>query len=433
MSLPQQRPPIALGFIGCGVVGSGAIRTLQDNAASIARQVGAPLVIRRVCVRDVARDRGLDLPRDVFTDDVARVLDDPEIAIVCELMGGVAPAGEYVRRALANGKQVVTANKELIAKEGRALLTEASERGLDLAFEGSVAGGIPIIRALTASLAADRIEAIMGIVNGTTNYILTKMAAEGAGFDETLAEAQAKGYAEADPTADVDGHDAASKLAILAGLAFHTPVEIDAVHREGIRGVTDRDIAYARELGFVIKLVALAKSHDGEMELRVHPLLLPEAHPLAGVNDVFNAVFVRGSSVGEVMFYGRGAGSLPTGSAVAADVMDVARNLAAGATGRVRFAPGTPKRLVPMDDVRSRYFFRLMTADRPGMLAGIAGICGEHDVSLDAVIQKSSAGDVAELVLMTHETREGDIRAALARIAALPTVPQIGAVIRVEG
>ena len=431
-SAQNDNSPIKIGLIGCGVVGGGTVITLLDNADSIERQLGVPLEIARVCVRDPKKDRGLPLPADVYTADVNAVLDDPEIQIIAELMGGVDPAGDYVRRALRSGKHVVTANKELIAKEGDSLRAEARERGVDLEYGASVAGGIPIIRALKMSLAAERVDELMGIVNGTTNYILTKMTNEGVGFEETLAEAQEKGYAEADPTDDVDGHDAAYKLAILASLAFRTPVDIDQVYREGIRGITDRDIAYARELGYVIKLVALGKAHDGEIEVRVHPALLPDSHPLASVNDVFNAVFVKGSSVDEVMFYGRGAGGLPTGSAVSADILDVARNIRAGSSGRVHLDFGKPKRVVPMADVRSRYFFRLQTADRPGMLAGIAGIFGEHQVSLDAIIQKASEADVAELVFVTHETREGDIRDALAKIGKLEAVPEIGTLIRVE-
>ncbi|MGV3723976.1 MAG: homoserine dehydrogenase [Actinomycetota bacterium] len=430
--MPHEPKSIGVGILGCGVVGSGAIRTLQENAASIERQLHARLEIKRVCVRNMDKPRDVDLPRSYFTSDPAAIVDDPEVQIVAELIGGTGPAGDYILRALRNGKHVVTANKELIAKGGHELLKEAAERRLDLFFEGAVAGGIPIIRALKVSLAANRITEVMGIVNGTTNYILTQMAQNNLDFGVALAEAQAKGYAEADPTDDVEGFDAAYKLAILGSIAFQSRVPLEQVYHEGIRGVTDRDIAYARELGYVIKLLALAKEREEGLEFRVHPAMLPHSHPLAAVNDVFNAVFVRGNAVGEVMFFGRGAGSMPTGSSVAADILEAARGIVYGGSGRVSCTCFHNKPILPIEQITSSYYVRTETNDRPGVIAAIGTVFGNHGVSLGSVLQKHGDGERAEIVWITHETREGNLRAALAEIEALPVVRRVANWIRVE-
>lgn len=419
-------------MLGCGVVGSGTIQTLRDSAPAIERQLGAPVIVKKVCVRDPGKPRGVRLDPGVLTTDPAEVLDDPEIQIVAELIGGIEPAGEYILRALRNGKHVVTANKELIAKDGSRLLIEAAERGLDFHFEGSVAGGIPIIRALKVSLAANGIHELMGIVNGTTNYILTQMAQHGQDYAVALAEAQARGYAEADPTDDVDGFDPAYKLAILAGIAFQCRVPLESVYHEGIRNVTDRDIGYARELGYVIKLVAIAKAGPDAIELRVHPAMLPATHPLASVNDVFNAIYVQGSAVGEVMFYGRGAGSMPTGSSVAADIMEAARGILHGGSGRIGYTWFAERRILDIEDIETNYYIRTETDDRPGVIAAIATVFGKHQVSLESVLQKQSKEDIAEIVWITHRTREGSLRAALDEIHALPVVRRISNWIRVE-
>lgn len=425
--------PVRVGILGCGVVGSGTIRTLQENAESIARHCGAPIEIARVLVRDPSRRRDVTLPPGILTTSVEEILGDPLVDTVAELMGGVEPARTYLLRALRAGKHVVTANKELIAKCGEELLTEAASRHLDFHFEGAVAGGIPIIRALKLSLAANRIHTVLGIVNGTTNYILTRMAGEGLDFAAALAAAQQLGYAEADPSADVEGHDAAYKLAILASIAFQSRVPLDQVYREGISGVTDRDIRYARDLGYVIKLVALAREREGgALEVRVHPALLPATHPLASVNDVFNAVWVQGSSVGEVMFYGRGAGALPTGSAVAADLMEVARGIARGGSGRVPCTCFHQRPLLPVEEVETNYYVRTETDDRVGVLAAIATEFGKAGVSLESVLQKHGDGDFAEIVWVTHRTRERRLRNALEAIGALPVVRRVASWIRVE-
>lgn len=430
--MPQQPRTISLGILGCGVVGTGTIRTLQENAAAIERQLGARIAVKKVAVRNLDKPRDVGLPRELFTTNASEVIDDPEIEIVAELIGGITPASDYIHRALRNGKHVVTANKELIAKGGHSLLIEAAERNLDLFFEGSVAGGIPIIRALKVSLAANRIQEVMGIVNGTTNYILTQMAQSGLDFGVALAEAQSKGYAEADPTDDVDGHDAAYKLTIMASIAFQSQVPLEKVFREGIRGVSDRDIAYARNLGYVIKLVALARERPEGLELRVHPTMLPLSHPLASVNDVFNAVHVTGNAVGGAMFYGRGAGSMPTGSSVAGDILEVARGMVFGGSGRVGCTCFYDKPVLPIEQVETNYYVRTETEDQPGVIAAIGTVFGNHGVSLESVLQKQGDGDTAEIVWITHRTGEGKMRAALQEIEALPVVRRIANWIRVE-
>jgi homoserine dehydrogenase len=423
---------ITIGMLGCGIVGSGTVRTLLENANAIRHKLGADLRIKRICVRDAGKPRPEWIDRSLITTDPALVLDDPEIDIVAELMGGIEPARAYILRAIANGKHIVTANKELIAKHGHQLLIDAAERRLDFGFEGSVAGGIPIIHAMKIALAANRIHEVIGIVNGTTNYILTRMTANGLDFDTALAEAKQMGYAEADPTDDVDAYDAAYKLAILAAIAFQSRVALEDVYHEGIRRITKRDIEYARDLGYVIKLVAIAKRVDEAMELRVHPAMLQISHPLASVNDVHNAIYVRGNAVGEVMFYGRGAGSLPTGSSVASDIMETARNIRFGSTSRISCTCFEDLTVQDIRDVRTNYYLRMRTADRPKVLASIAALLGDHNVSIESVMQKRGTGDEAEIAWITHQTREGDLRQALSEVISLPTVIEISSCIRVE-
>jgi homoserine dehydrogenase len=431
-TMPSQRRTITIGMLGCGVVGTGTLRTLEENRAAIERQLGAELVVKRICVRDPNKPRGMDIPRSMLTTDASEVLDDPGVDIVAELIGGIEPAGDYILRALHAGKHVVTANKELIAKAGHHLLVEAAERNLDFFFEGAVAGGIPIIRAMKVSLGGNRIREVMGIVNGTTNYILTQMAEHHLDFEVALAEAQAKGYAEADPTDDVEGFDAAYKLAILASIAFQSRVPLEQIYHEGIRKVSDRDIAYAKDLGYVIKLMAIAKEREDGLEVRVHPAMLPHTHPLASVNDVYNAVYVHGSSVGEVMFFGRGAGSMPTGSSVAGDLMEVARGILQGGSGRIACTCFGHKSVLPIESVESNYYVRTQTDERPGVLASIATVFGNHGVSLESVLQKQGTDEEAEIVWITHRTSEGNLRSAVAEIEALPVVRSVPNWIRVE-
>lgn len=426
--------PIYVGIIGLGVVGSGTYETLVSNQESIDRKVGRPVRVRKVADVDWSRPRptSFPVPEHLRTTDAREVVSDPEIAIVVECIGGVGPARELVLEALQSGKNVVTSNKELIARHGRELFEAAAARRVDLMFEGAVGGGIPIIRPLKSCLAGNRIRRVMGIVNGTTNYILSRMAEEGADFAEALAEAQRLGYAEADPTSDVEGFDAAFKLAILASIAFETRVPVEEVYREGIRGVTARDMEYARQLGFGIKLLAIAAEAGEYVEARVHPTLLPLGHPLAKVTGPFNAIFVSGSSVGDVMFYGQGAGALPTGSAMVGDIIDIARNIVKGATGRISCTCFEERPLRPMAEVTTRFYLRTRVADRPGVLAAVARVFGEEQVSLASVLQMAASGESAEIVWLTHRTKERQMRAALQKMEQLPEVFEISSLLRAE-
>ena len=424
---------INIGVIGFGIVGSGAVQTLQENARAIEMKVGAKLAVKKIADLDWEKPREITLTPEQRTKDVNEIFNDPEIDIVVEAIGGVKPALDFVLTALRNGKHVVTPNKELMAKHGHEILEEADSRHLDCYFEGSVGGGIPILMPLKQSLAGNRIERILGIVNGTTNYILTRMTKEGKEFDEVLTEAKAKGYAEQDPTNDVEGLDAAYKLAILSSIAFNTRIPLEAIYREGITRVAQRDLHYAAQLGYVVKLLAIASDTPQGLELRVHPAFVPTSHALAAVSDVFNAIFVRGSSVGEVMFYGRGAGSRPTGSAVVGDLIEIARNIKVNGTGRVTCTCFEEKKLKPMEEVLTKYYLRMEVLDRPGVLARIATIFGEEQVSIASVVQQTSRGDVAELVWITHPTIEKMVRRSLERIQRLTELKGIRNWIRVEG
>ena len=423
---------INVGILGLGTVGQGTVDVLRRNAALIGERSGCEIKVTRVATRTPARAEGL-LDPGMVSSDVNALIHDPEIHIVAELIGGVAPAFGYVLAALKNGKSVVTANKELIAKHGPELRAAADEAGVDLLFEGSVGGGIPLIKPLRESLAGNSIREVMGILNGTTNFILSKMTREGADYGEVLAEAQALGYAEADPSADVDGWDTLYKLAIVAGIAFNTPIDLRDIYREGITNVTARDIDYARELGYVIKLVALARRHDdGEVELRVHPTLLPKNHPLSNVNEAFNAVFIRGDAVGDVMFYGRGAGAEPTGSAVVGDIIEAAKNICRGVRN-VDHAPLDAVGIKDFAEVDTRFCVRMQVLDRPGAMASIASIFGEKGVSIESIVQKKSVGAYAEIFWMTHHTSQRAMARSLGEFNRLDVVKNVAAVLRVEG
>ncbi len=425
---------INIGILGLGTVGCGTLDVLQRNASIIAPRAGCEICVKRIATKTPGKARPIDVDSSLITGDVNEILNDSDIHIVAELIGGVEPARDYVMRAIAAKKSVVTANKELIAKHGVEIVDAAEKAGVDFLFEGSVGGGIPLINPLRESLAANRILELTGIVNGTTNYILTKMTREASSFDEVLHEAQTLGYAEADPTADVEGFDSMYKLAILASIAFNTPINIKHIQREGIRGVTARDIEYAHELGFVIKLVALARQHDdGGLELRVHPALLPKEHPLANVNDVFNAVLVRGDAVGEVMFYGRGAGAGPTGSAVVGDIIEAARNIASGGRNRLHHEPAHAPQMKLFDEFATRFYVRTQVPDQPGMLAQIATVFGDKGVSLESIVQKKTDGGVAEIVWMTHRTSQRDMNRALAEFERIEAVREVSSLLRVEG
>jgi len=414
------------------------VKLLDSERAMLEERAGCRLTLAAVADLDMIRPReGLDLTRLPMTTEAARVLEDPGVQVVIELVGGLEPARSFILRALAAGKHVVTANKALLAHHGAELYQEARRRGVTLAFEAAVAGGIPLIRSIKEGLVANRILSVFGIVNGTSNYILSKMTDEGLDFSLVLKEAQTQGYAEADPILDIEGLDSAHKLQILVTLAFRSFVDLKDIHTEGITRVTPQDIAYARELGYRVKLLAIAKASDGGLEVRVHPTMIPADSPLAAVSGVFNAVFLAGHAVGDLMFCGRGAGQLPTASAVWSDIVEIARRIAHGipalALELPSVGPGALP-LRPMDAIRSCYYLRVMALDRPGVLSRVAGILGENDISIVSVIQKGRAtGEAVPVVMMTHEAREHDMRTALAAIDRLRVVSSPTTMIRVEG
>ncbi len=425
---------IKAALLGAGTVGTGVIRVFAENGAIIAARAHAAVTMKTVLVRDVSKPRP-ELNGFNVTDSIEDILRDDEISIVVELMGGINPAYDYMRRALMAKKHVVTANKDVVAEYGRELVALAEKNGVRFMFEASVGGGIPIILPLKVSLSANRITEIIGIVNGTTNYMLTKMHETRADFASVLKEAQDLGYAEADPTADVDGLDAARKAAILASLAFGTHVSLKDVHVTGIRGIKPLDIEYAKELGYVIKLLAVGRDCREEkgVEVSVHPTFLPKTHPLAAVNGVFNAIFIRGNAVGEAMFYGQGAGSLPTASAVTADIIEVAKGIADGFTVPSGSVYVTDKKICPIDDTVSGYYVRLLVDDKPGVLGAIATAFGNSQVSLKSVMQtKREVPGKAEIVAVTHSVSHKSISTALDKLKSLSVVDEIKNVIRVE-
>jgi homoserine dehydrogenase len=422
---------VRVGMLGCGTVGAAVIRLLHDHEAEIALRTDTRLEVTRVAVRDPSVPRDVPLDPSRFTADPREVVSDPEVDVVCELMGGTDPALELVLAAIDHGKPVVTANKELLAAHGRELFDRADAKGVDLAFEAAVAGGIPLIRPLRESLAGDRVRRLMGIVNGTTNYVLTRMSDDGMSFDDALAEAQRLGYAEANPAADVEGHDAAAKCAILASIAFDSLVTADDVYREGIAGVTRQDIEFARRLGYVVKLLAVAELEDGAVVARVHPAMIPSEHPLASVRGSFNAVFVEGEAVGELMFYGRGAGGEPTATSVVGDLIAVAGHLLHGGRAIVS-ARRLERGIRPMGETHSEYYVLLQVEDRPGVLAEIAAVFGRHGVSIRHVWQEG-LGDEAQLVFISHSAKDASLQASVADLEGLASVEAVESVLRVEG
>ena len=422
---------VRVGILGCGNVGAALVQLIHDNADVLQERAGVRIEVAKVVVRDLGRDRGLPLPADTFTTDAAAVVRDPDVDIVVEVMGGIEPARTLIADALAAGKPVVTANKELVATHGREVFEAAQCAGVDILFEASVGGGIPLIRPLRESLAGDRIKRVTGIVNGTTNYILTKMTDEGASFSDALGEAQRLGFAEADPTADVEGFDAAAKVAIIASIAFGAQVVASDVYREGITSLTAADIESAADLGYVVKLLAVAEESGGEVAVRVHPAMVPVRHPLAAVRDSFNAVFIEGEAVGELMLYGRGAGGGPTASAVLGDLVDAAKNVVEGRKGATIGAlVARPIRAI--DDIESQYYLELEVADQPGVLAAIATKFGEHRVSIRSM-QQRDVGDEARLIFVTHTAKESDLRATVAALENVDVVHRVGSVLRVIG
>ncbi len=428
--MTEHCPEIQAALLGYGTVGSGVYQLFQRQKHEFPHKLGFCPVISRILVRDLSRPRRGAVPA-LFTDRWEDILHDGDIRIVIEVTGGIEPARTRILEALRAGKSVVTANKDLMAEHGAELFAAAEEAGCDLLFEAAVAGGIPIIRPLKQCLAGNYITEIMGILNGTTNYILTRMSRDGMDFDTALQKAQELGYAEADPTADIEGCDAARKLAILASIGFNSRVVLFDVYTQGISGLSAKDIAYAEEMGCCIKLVALARCTPSGIEARVHPMLLPLGHPLATVHDSFNAVFVHGDAAGDLMFRGRGAGSLPTASAVLGDVCEAVRNLRCGCAGRVGCTCYKQIPVKKMEDTENRFFLRMQVEDRPGVLANVASVLGNNGVSIAQVIQKARTADTAEIVVITDRVQERNFSDSLAVFSGMSVIRKISAVIRV--
>jgi len=430
---------IRVGLIGFGTVGAGVAKILQQNEGLLEKRLGTKIVLKRVADLDLKTDRGVKLSPGVLTKNAEDVISDPEIDIVMELIGGIEPARTFIRKAIESGKHIVTANKALLALHGDEIVRLAQRHRVDVNFEASVGGGIPLIRSIKEGLVANRIRSVFGILNGTSNYILSKMTDEGGGFKEVLKEAQRKGYAEADPTYDIEGIDAAHKLTILIRLAFGTSLQFKEVFISGISGITPLDIQFSREFGYRIKLLAIAKLDGGKMEARVHPTMLPEGHLLSTVGSVFNAIYIQGDAVGPTLFYGQGAGQMPTGSAVVSDLVDLGRNILIGATGRrvplLSFQPSAIEKisLKKMDEVVVPFYMRFSALDRPGVLSKISGILGKNEISISSVIQKGrKVKGAVPIVMMTHEAKEKNVRRALQQIDTLGVIVGKTMTIRVE-
>jgi len=439
---------INVGIIGFGTVGSGTVRILLGNKDVLKERLGFEINLRKIAVRDIMRVRDVKVPEGVLTTDIDAVLNDPHIDIVVEVIGGIRPAKDFILKAISNGKHVVTANKALLATDGNEIFTAAQDAGIEIGFEASVAGGIPIIKVIREGLVANRIKAVYGIINGTSNYILTKMTDENVEFSVALKEAQKFGYAEADPTLDIEGIDSAHKLAILAYLSYGIPIPYKNIYTEGISKISSQDIDFASELGYKVKLLAIAKAtppsppYQGgenggvEVELRVHPTMIPKDYLISKVDGPFNAVYVEGDATGSTLYYGRGAGAMPTGSAVVSDIVDIARDIKKNATGRIPVMVKTIRdvRIKNIDDVISMYYFRFSALDKPGVLSKISGILGNYNISIASVIQKGRRiGEAVPLVVLTHEAKEKDVRHAIEEIDHLPVVMDKTVFIRVEG
>lgn len=423
---------IKIGFLGFGNVGTGAYKIINDNGKNISLSEGVELEVSKILVRDVSKKRDTGVDSSLLTDRIEEILNDPQISIVAEFIGGVDPAKGYILSCLKNKKTVVTANKELVAKHWPELQKAAQENGVGLYYEASVAGGIPVIKVLADSLQGNKVYEIMGIINGTTNYILTKMSEEGRDFGDVLKEAQRLGLAEPDPTSDIEGHDAMYKLSILSSMAFHKRVHIDSIYREGITSITVDDIVYGKQLGFAIRLLAIAKKFDDAIEVRVHPTFIPVDHPLAAVRHSFNAVFLKGDAVGDIMLYGRGAGDLPTGSAIVSDIITACHHKDKHKFISFYNDNDNAQKTYFNDDWESEFFIRLTVKDKPGVLAKIAGSFGKYGVSIASVIQKDRGKDVAPLIFVTHTAKELSLKKAISDIASEDDVLRVENVIRVE-
>jgi homoserine dehydrogenase len=429
---------INVGLIGFGTVGTGVVKVLQKNGALISERLGAEIVLKTVADHDTTTDRGVTLPDGVLVSDAAVIIDDPEIDIVVELIGGTGAAKELTLQAIEKGKHVVTANKALLSTHGKEIFTLANEKSVEVGFEASVGGGIPVLKALREGLAANHIDSMYGIINGTANYILSKMKNEGGKFEDVLKLAQEKGYAESDPSYDVDGIDTAHKLALLINIAYGTYITHEDVYTEGIRSINQLDINFASEFGLTIKLLAIAKSMDGKIEARVHPTMIPSEHPLATVDGAYNAVFIHGDAVGSVMFYGLGAGMEPTASAVVADIIDICRNIKSGGVGRTSPLSTLPVaikkvELKATEELDVQYYMRFLVTDSPGVLASISGVLGAHNISIYSVIQhERKVGGAVALVIRTHHALERELRVAVAEIEELEVTKEKVVYIRIE-
>lgn len=440
----MKKSQVSVGIIGFGTVGTGVVRILLEKHNELKRRLGFSLVLSKIADVDIKRKRDIKLPAGMLTNDVKAVLNNTDIDIVVELIGGIHPARDFILKAIKNGKHVVTANKALLATNGSRIFSAAQGGGVELGFEGAVAGGIPIIKVVREALIGNKIQAVYGIINGTSNYILTKMTEEGVEFSQALKEAQALGYAEADPTLDIEGIDSAHKLAILASLSFGIPISFKKIYTEGITRITPLDIDFAGELDYKIKLLAIAKAtppspplpRGREVELRVHPTMIPKEYLISHVDGAFNAIYIKADAIGSSLYYGRGAGEMPTASAVVSDIVDIARDIMAGSVGRIHgigMVERSDIKIMVMDDVHSRYYFRFLAIDKPGVLSKISGILGAYNISIESMIQKGRKKEKAvPLVMMTHEAREKDVVCALKEIDKLPVVSGKTTFIRVE-
>lgn len=426
--------PIKIGLLGLGTVGTGVVRIVQGHQEDLFSQTGSGIEIQCMLVQNRNKERSISVDPGKLTEDYRDIVDNPDIDIVVEVMGGIEPAKSYILEALSRGKHVVTANKDLMALHGAEILAKASEKGCDVLYEASVAGGIPIIRTLVEGFSSDRITKIMGIVNGTTNYILTKMSQEGADYADVLKEAQQLGYAEADPTSDVEGLDAARKMTILGTLGFKVNVALDDVSVKGISGVSREDILYSKRLGYEVKLLGIAERQDDSISISVQPTMVKKTHPLASVNGVFNAVYVYGEAVGETMFYGPGAGELPTATSVVADLVAVVKNIKLGVGGRRAFVPYKEKKLRTDEQISAKYFILLHVEDKAGVLARITQVFAEHEVSLESVLQQPNATNPkAEIIIITHDANQASMKQVLKAFETLDVINAIKSVYRVEG
>lgn len=425
---------VKVGLLGLGTVGTGVVRIVEGHQEDLSSQVGSPIVIEKVAVKSIDKQRNIDIERSKLTEDPWEVIRDPEIDVIVEVMGGVAGTREYILEALDRGKHIVTANKDLMALYGSEILAKAQEKQCDVFYEASVAGGIPIIRTLIEGFSSDRIMKIMGIVNGTTNYILSKMSQEGASYEDVLREAQELGYAEADPTSDVEGLDAARKMAILGTLGFRTNVELQDVQVRGISSVSKEDIQYAKRLGYEMKLLGIADRQDEEFSISVQPTMVKKSHPIAAVNGVYNAVYVYGEAVGETMFYGAGAGEMPTATSVVADLVAVVKNLKLGVNGLKAIVPYKPKKLKSDEQITYKNFLLLQVADKAGVLAQITQAFAEYEVSLESVVQSPNLDTPdAEIMIVTHNASKASMEQLLNHFETLEVIRRVKSVYRVEG